>query len=77
MILPTIINDGDIIVRDSMEIRAVGTERFGDLFYVWMLCAGERIRIAVCHSHDEAKACIAHVCKQAGIEIDNPQGAAR
>ena len=77
MILPTIINDGDIIVRDSMEIRAVGTERFGDLFYVWMLCAGVLLRVAVCNSRDEAKARVAEICKQAGIEIDNPQGAAR
>lgn len=77
MIHPTIIKGGDIIVRDCADIRAVGIEQFGDLFYVWMLCAGEQIRIAICHSRDEAKACVADVCKQVGIEIDNPQGAAR
>ena len=77
MISPTIIGDGDIIVRDRVDIRAVSIEQFGDRFCVWMLCAGVLLRVAVCNTHDEAKACIAHVCKQAGIEIDNPQGAAR
>lgn len=75
MIRPTIINGGDIIVRDRADIRAVGTEPFGKRFCVWLLCAGERILIANYPSREEAKAYVAEVCKQAGIEIDNPQEA--
>lgn len=69
MIRPTIINGGNIIVRDRTEIRAVCIEQFGDRSYVWMVCAGVPIQIAVFKSRDEAKACVADVCKQAGIEM--------
>lgn len=69
MIRPTIINDGNIIVRDRTEILAVFIEPSGDQFPVWAICAGVPIRIDVCKSRDEAKACVADVCKQAGIEM--------
>lgn len=69
MIRPTIINDGNIIVRDRTEIRAVFIAQSGDQFPVWMICAGVPIQIAVFKSRDEAKAYVADVCKQAGIEM--------
>lgn len=71
MIRPTIINDGNIIVRDRTEIRAVfiAQSQFGDQFPVLMICAGVPIQIAVFKSRDEAKAYVADVCKQAGIEM--------
>ena len=67
---PTIINDGDIIVRDRMEVRAVYLKH-SDVhkFSVWMSCAGTQIPIGVYESRDEAKARVADACKQAGIEL--------
>ena len=67
---PTIINDGDIIVRDRMDVRAVLLEKDSqDKFHVWMVCAGTAIPVGVFLLRDEARKCVADICKQAGIEL--------
>ena len=68
---PTIINDGVIIVRDRMDVRAVLLEKdYHDKFHVWMVCAGTAVPVDVFSSREEARKCVADICKQAGFAID-------
>lgn len=70
---PLIINNGGIVVRDHMDVRAVYIEQ-RDLIKlgVWiLLSSGVKILVKGCHISKlgEAKACVADICKQVGIEL--------
>ena len=68
---PIIINDGDIIVRDRMDVRAVLLDKAPqDKFHVWIVCATTAVPVGVFSSREEARKCVADICKQAGFEND-------
>ncbi len=71
---PTIINNGDIIVRDRMDVRAVLLDKDPqNEFHVWMVCATTAVPVGIFASRDEARKCVADICKQAGFEIDTKE----